>query len=163
MKLPLLTTLFALTCLTSAAWPGFPHTVSGRWIRDATGKNVTYAGTNWPGHTDVMIPEGLQYQSIASIVSKIKSIGMNVIRLTFAIQMIDEITTNGGKDITLQRAFVQALGQTNGTRVLSMMLAKNPEFNASTTRLEVCHGGAGFFGVRSADEGDRSSTPSPPS
>lgn len=120
-----------------AAWPNTPHVTSGRWIRDATGANVTYAGTNWPGATDVMIPEGLQYQSVQTIVTKIKSLGMNVIRLTYAIQMIDEIFSNGGKDITLQKAFVQALGQTNGTRVLNQVLAKNPTFNASTTRLEV--------------------------
>lgn len=120
-----------------AAWPNTPHVTSGRWIRDATGANVTYAGTNWPGAADVMIPEGLQYQSVATIVTKIKSLGMNTIRLTYAIQMIDEIYTNGGKDITLQRAFVQALGQTNGTRVLNQVLAKNPTFSASTTRLEV--------------------------
>ena len=125
-----------------AGWPNTPHVTSGRWIRDSTGANITYAGTNWPGHTDVMIPEGLQYQSIETIVTKVKSLGMNTIRLTYAIQMIDEIYTNSGKDITLQKAFVQALGQTNGTRVLNQMLAKNPNFNTSTTRLEVCSGSA---------------------
>jgi len=120
-----------------AAWPNTPHVTSGRWVRDATGKNITYAGTNWPGHADVMIPEGLQYQSIATIVTRIKSLGINVIRLTYAIQMIDEIYANGGKDITLQKAFVQALGQTNGTKVLNQVLAKNPSLSASTTRLQV--------------------------
>lgn len=120
-----------------AAWPNAPFVTSGRWILDASGKNVTYAGANWPGHADVMIPEGLQYQSIASIVQKIKSIGMNAVRLTFAIQMVDEIYANGGKDVAIQKAFVQALGQTNGTRVLNQVLAKNPQFSASTTRLQV--------------------------
>ncbi|KAK1760309.1 glycoside hydrolase superfamily [Echria macrotheca] len=120
-----------------AAWPNTPHVTSGRWVKDATGTNITYAGTNWPGAADVMIPEGLQYQSIATIVTKIKSLGMNAIRLTYAIQMIDEIYSNGGKDVTLQKAFVQALGQTNGTRVLNQVLTKNPSFSASTTRLEV--------------------------
>jgi hypothetical protein len=120
-----------------AGWPNGPFVTSGRWILDATGKNLTYAGTNWPGHNDVMIPEGLQYQSIETIVQKVKSLGMNAVRLTFAIQMIDEIYSNGGQDITIQRAFVQALGQANGTRVLNQVLAKNPRFNASTTRLQV--------------------------
>ncbi|KAG7284795.1 hypothetical protein NEMBOFW57_009407 [Staphylotrichum longicolle] len=120
-----------------AAWPNGPFVTSGRWILDASGKNLTYAGTNWPGHADVMIPEGLQYQSIETIVQKIKSIGMNAVRLTFAIQMIDEIYANNGKDITLQKAFVQALGQANGTRVLNQVLAKNPRFTPSTTRLQV--------------------------
>ncbi|KAL2150446.1 hypothetical protein VTH82DRAFT_7009 [Thermothelomyces myriococcoides] len=120
-----------------ADWPNGPLVTSGRWILDASGKNITYAGTNWPGHNDVMIPEGLQYQSIESIVEKVKSLGMNAVRLTFAIQMIDEIYDNGGEDITIEKAFVQALGQTNGIKVLNQVLEKNPQFNASTTRLQV--------------------------
>lgn len=128
-------------------WPNRPFVTSGRTIRDTTGASVTYAGVNWPGHGEVMIPEGLQYQSIASIVSKIGKgpggIGMNAIRLTFAIQMIDEIYANGGKDITLQKAFTQGLGQVNGTRVLNQVLAKNPQFTANTTRLEVFDAVAG--------------------
>ncbi|KAH6845668.1 glycoside hydrolase superfamily, partial [Chaetomium sp. MPI-CAGE-AT-0009] len=84
-----------------------------------------------------MIPEGLQYQSIETIVEMVKSLGMNTVRLTFAIQMVDEIYANGGQDITIQKAFVQALGQANGTRVLNQVLAKNPRFSASTTRLQV--------------------------
>ena len=119
------------------AWPNGPFVTSGRWIVDASGKNLTYAGTNWPGHADVMIPEGLQYQSIETIVQKIKSVGMNAVRLTFAIQMVDEIYTNGGTDVTLQTAFTQALGQANGAKVLAQLLAKNPRFTASTTRLQV--------------------------
>ncbi|KAG4216890.1 hypothetical protein PC116_g34629 [Phytophthora cactorum] len=84
-----------------------------------------------------MIPDGLQYQSIESIVSKIKSVGMNAIRLTYAIQMIDEIYSNNGKDTTVKDSFTKALGQTNGPKVYSQFLAKNPSFNDSTTRLQV--------------------------
>lgn len=120
-----------------ASWPNGPFVTAGRWIHDASGNNLTYAGTNWPGHNDVMIPEGLQYQSIETIVQKVKSLGMNTIRLTFAIEMIDDIYANGGVDVTIQKAFVQALGQANGTRVLNQVLTKNPRFSASTTRLQV--------------------------
>jgi len=119
------------------AWPNGPFTTSGRDILDASGKNVTMAGANWPGAADVMIPEGLQFQSVETIVTKIKSIGMNAIRLTYAIQMIDEIYANGGKDITLDKAFTQALGAANGSKVLKQVLAKNPSFTAQTTRLQV--------------------------
>ena len=122
-----------------SAWPNGPLVTDKRWVRDASGVNVTYAGANWPGAADVMIPEGLQYQSVEFIVSKMKSVGMNAIRLTYAIQMIDEIYANGGKDITIQKAFVQALGAANGAKVLAQVLAKNPSFTASTTRLEVGH------------------------
>jgi hypothetical protein len=122
-----------------AAWPNGPLNTSGRWILNASGKNVTYAGTNWPGHGEAMIPEGLQYQSIQNIVTKIKSVGMNAVRLTYAIEMIDQIYDNGGKDIDLKTAFTAALGQTNGTIILNRVLANNPGFTASTTRLQVRH------------------------
>lgn len=104
---------------------------------DASNNTVKYAGTNWPGHGEAMVPEGLQYQSIATIVSDIKSLGMNVIRLTYAIEMIDQIYDNDGQDIRLDTAFTEALGSTNGTKVLNQVLANNPEFTAASTRLEV--------------------------
>ncbi|KAF2704288.1 glycoside hydrolase family 5 protein [Pleomassaria siparia CBS 279.74] len=90
-------------------FPNVPFKTSKRWIIDSTGANFTYIGVNWPGAADVMIPEGLQYASIASIVSKIKSLKMNSVRLTFAIEMIDDIKDNGG-DVTIQKAFTKALG-----------------------------------------------------
>lgn len=81
------------------------------------------------------IPEGLQYQSIESIVSMIKSLGMNVIRLTYAIEMVDDIFSN--KNSTLSAALDNALGSVNGSIVLQQILSHNPSFTASTTRLEV--------------------------
>ncbi|KAK4187658.1 endoglucanase E1 [Podospora australis] len=129
--------ILSLASAVSAIWPNGPLVTDGRYIRDTTGKNLTYAGTNWPGHGEVMVPEGLQYQSIETIVARIKSVGMNAIRLTFAIQMIDEIYANGGQDITLQKAFTQGLGQANGVKILNQVLAKNPRFTAQTTRLQV--------------------------
>ncbi|KAI1661843.1 glycoside hydrolase family 5 protein [Daldinia decipiens] len=118
------------------SWPYGPLVTSGRDMKNARGENVVYAGANWPGHGEVMIPDGLRYQSIETIVSKIKSVGMNSIRLTYAIQMIDEIYSNG-KDTTVKDSFTKALGQTNGPKVYKEFLAKNPSFNDSTTRLQV--------------------------
>lgn len=131
-----------LPAALSAAVPSIaaistPFTTNKQWIQDSTGKNFTYAGVNWPGAGEVMIPEGLQYQSIASIVSKIKSIKMNSVRLTFAIEMIDNIKDNGG-DVTVQNAFTKALGSTNGPKVYQQFISKNPQFNDKTTRLQVC-------------------------
>lgn len=83
----------------------------------------------------VQIPEGLQYQSIESIVSMIKSLGMNVVRLTYAIEMVDDIFSN--KNSTLSAALDNALGSVNGSIVLQQILSHNPSFTASTTRLEV--------------------------
>lgn len=132
---PTLAGLFSLAAAQS--WPNGPFTTSGRDIVDASGNVVTFAGANWPGAADVMIPEGLQYQSVATIVAQIKSAGMNVIRLTYAIQMIDQIYDNGGVDVPISTAFVEALGEENGTAVYQEVLAANPDFSESITRLEV--------------------------
>ncbi|GAW22531.1 hypothetical protein ANO14919_120700 [Xylariales sp. No.14919] len=120
-----------------ASWPNGPLVTSGRWINDATGAKITYIGANWPGSLDTMIPEGLQYQSIETLVSKIKSLGMNTVRLTYAIEMIDQYYDNGEKDVTIQTAFVDALGQDNGMAVYDKVVANNPSFGAETTRLQV--------------------------
>jgi hypothetical protein len=117
-----------------ASWPNVPLTTSGRWIQDSTGEVLTYAGVNWPGAADTMIPEGLQYQSIETIVGKIKSLGMNVIRLTFAIEMIDDIYSGG--DVTLETSFNNALGS-SGLSVYNDVLRNNPSFTSSTTRLQI--------------------------
>lgn len=127
--------LFSLVAAQS--WPNGPFTTSGRDILDASGNVVTYAGANWPGAADVMIPEGLQYQSVANIVAQIKSAGMNVIRLTYAIELIDQIYENGGVDVPISTAFVDALGEENGTAVYQEVLTANPDFAENITRLEV--------------------------
>ena len=119
----------------ASSWPNAPFTTSGRDMKNSAGETVVYAGVNWPGAADAMIPEGLQYQSVSSIMSKIKSLGMNVIRLTYANEMIDDIYAN--VDSSLKTALIQALGETNGTKVLGEILKNNPSFTANTTRLEV--------------------------
>lgn len=121
----------------TAAFPNLPFVTDGPNIVDTTGASLKFAGTNWPGHGQVMIPEGLQYQSIETIVAGIKSLGMNIVRLTFAIEMVDEIYANGGEDIDLSTAFISALGDQNGPAVLADVLANNPQFTEQTTRLEV--------------------------
>lgn len=131
----LLTGFFALGA-SAQSWPYGPFTTDGRWIHNTLGQNVTYAGVNWPGAADTMLPEGLQYASIADTMTKIKSLGMNVIRLTFAIEMIDQIYENG-KDVAIGDALTDALGATNGSKVLQQILNNNPSFTSNTTRLEV--------------------------
>jgi hypothetical protein len=126
---------FALPSLI-IAFPNAPFVTNKQWVQDSTGSNFTYVGVNWPGAGDVMIPEGLQYQSITSIVSKIKSLRMNHVRLTFAIEMVDDIKDNGG-DVTVQKAFTKALGAANGAKVYQQVIKNNPSFNDSTTRLQV--------------------------
>lgn len=66
---------------TRASWPDLPFKVSGRNILSASGSNVVYVGTNWPGHGESMLPEGLNYNSIENIVGLIKSLDMNAVRV----------------------------------------------------------------------------------
>ena len=118
-------------------WPNGPFTTSGRWITDASGVNVTYAGVNWPASADAMIPEGLQYQSIEDIVSRIKNLSMNSIRLTYATEMVDQIYDNEDRDVTVYDALVDAMGEQDGPAVYDKIAGNNPSFNRETTRLEV--------------------------
>lgn len=97
---------------------------------------MTFAGANWPGSLLPMVPEGLQHASVDSIAQQIASLGMNVIRLSYATEMIDEIYQNG-HDTNLKTTFVNALGETNGTKIYQDVLKHNPQFTSSTTRLEV--------------------------
>ncbi|PSR87116.1 glycoside hydrolase superfamily [Coniella lustricola] len=125
------------TATTATPFPNGPFTTNASTILGADGSPFVYAGVNWPGAEVVMIPEGLQYQSIATIVSKIQSLGMNTIRLTYATEMIDQVYSNGLKDIPIKTAFVKALGVDEGMRVFQQVVARNPEFNEDTTRLQV--------------------------
>jgi hypothetical protein len=133
----LLTVLtFVLSFVVSL--PNLPLSTSGRWIIDSNGKTVTYAGVNWPGHMAAMIPEGLQYQSIESIVGKIKSLGMNSIRLTYATELVDTLLDRGNLgDVPIRDTLVKALGQSNGSEVFKKILKNNPQFSEQTTRLQV--------------------------
>ncbi|KAL4899012.1 hypothetical protein BDW74DRAFT_120492 [Aspergillus multicolor] len=138
MKLPtlphsLLGLLALLTPVTSQLH--LPLTVSSRWILDSTGETVTFAGANWPGAGEAMIPEGLQYASIASTLGKLKSIGMNTIRLTFPTQLVDEIYEKG-VDTSIHDSLINALGVTNGTRVFNQITTHNPAITNTTTRLQ---------------------------
>jgi hypothetical protein len=121
-----------------ASWPDLPFKASGRDIVSSSGSKVVYAGVNWPGAADTMLPEGLQYNSVAGIVSLIKSLDMNVVRLTFAIEMVDDIYDDS-PDQSLQATLVKALGQANGTTILDQILEQNPDFTPEMTRLEVCY------------------------
>lgn len=133
--------LFSSTCVASIppvrrAPLNLPLSTKGRDVIDADGDVFFYKATNWPGHQEIMIPEGLQYSSIKDIVSWFPKLGLNSVRLTFAIEMIDDYYSNSPNQ-TLEKSVTNALGQVNGTRVLNQILAKNPQFKKNTTRLQV--------------------------
>ncbi|KAL8895648.1 MAG: hypothetical protein Q9207_008080 [Kuettlingeria erythrocarpa] len=95
------------------------------------------AGVNWPAAGETMVPEGLQYASIPDIITKIKSIGMNVIRLTWAVQMVDDIFDLPGGDVKIRKSFNDALGERNGTIVYDAIMKNNPTLDPEITRLGV--------------------------
>jgi endoglucanase len=133
--------LASSTCLASIpqvrrASSILPLSTKGRDVIDANGDVFHYKATNWPGHQEIMIPEGLQYSSVSDIVSWFPKLGLNSVRLTFAIEMIDEYYSNSPNQ-TLEKSVINALGQVNGTKVLNQILAKNPQFRRNTTRLQV--------------------------
>ncbi|CAN8095961.1 unnamed protein product [Discula destructiva] len=112
--------IFAFTTAaerTCQSWPNGPFRTNQSSIVGADGARVTYAGVNWSGASETMVPEGLQYQSIETIVGRIKSLGMNAIRLTYATEMIDQIYDHDMIDVPLKTAFTNALGVDNGTQI----------------------------------------------
>lgn len=84
-----------------------------------------------------MIPEGLEWKSVDDILDDVASVGFNFIRMGYAIQMIDEIYSRNGTDVSLLTSLTTALGPTNGTRVAQAMLTHNPSWTPATTRFEI--------------------------
>lgn len=121
----------------SSPFPNGPFTTKDSQVYGANGQRVTYAGVSWPGAERTMVPEGLQYQSIQDIVSKIKSLGMNAVRLTYASEMVDQIYDEHLRDVPVHQTFVNRLGHQNGSQVFDKILANNPSFARDITHIEV--------------------------
>ncbi|TVY13839.1 hypothetical protein LARI1_G008111 [Lachnellula arida] len=75
-----------------------------------------------------MIPEGLGLQSIQNIVSKLSETGFNAVRLTFAIETVDDILDNGG-DVTLSDTLTEK--QTGHHSPASVSATSSPPNNRS--------------------------------
>lgn len=63
---------------------------------------------------------------------------MNVIRLTFSIELVDQYYSKG-KDTPILESFQTALGTANGQTIFNKVIANNPSFSTSTTRLQVSY------------------------
>ncbi|KAF7194923.1 Glycosyl hydrolase 5 family protein [Pseudocercospora fuligena] len=129
--------MFSRQEMSSSAWPYGPFSTKGRDIINSKGEAVTWAGVNWPGSGETMVPEGLEFSSVGDILDLVKSVGFNFIRLTYAIEMVDQIYERNGSDVGLEIAMINALGYENGTKVTKEMVAKNPGWSKDTTRFEV--------------------------
>ncbi|KAI6893504.1 Exo-beta-1,3-glucanase [Hortaea werneckii] len=119
------------------SWPYGPLSTRGRDIVNTKGDVVTWAGVNWPGSGETMVPEGLEWSSVDEILDMIQSVGFNFIRLTYAVEMVDQIYASDGDDVPLDIAMINGLGYANGTKVTREMVAKNPGWTKDTTRFEV--------------------------
>jgi hypothetical protein len=84
-----------------------------------------------------MIPEGLEFRSAAEILDEIAAVGWNMIRFGYATEMVDQIYDRGGEDVSLEVALVTALGHTNGSRITSEIIRRNPKWTRDTTRFEL--------------------------
>lgn len=99
---------------SSSSWPYGPFSTQGRDIVNTKGEAITFAGINWPGSGESMVPEGLEWSSIEDILSQVQSVGFNFIRLTYAIEMVDQIYERNGSDVGLEITMINALGYENG-------------------------------------------------
>jgi hypothetical protein len=122
-----------LYLLFSCSYALLPLSTSGPNLVDPKGNRIVYSGVNWPGHLDAMIPEGLQYRSVEQIVTTIKNLGMNVVRLTYATEMVDDALV-GRSDA--KAGLVRALGEKNGL-VVWRNIAQRNGWRDGMTRLQV--------------------------
>lgn len=94
----------------------------GGVVIDTHAKEVTLAGINRSGSLTLMIPEGLHYAAAGDILAKLKGIGINAVRHTFIIEMVDQILARG-HDVSLAGAAIDALGEKDDKTVLADILA----------------------------------------
>jgi endoglucanase len=100
--------LFALSALVvfwspraAMAAPAFPLHTQGQWIVDSNGTRVHLNAFNWYGAegTDFVV-EGLEAQPLTSIVSAIKGLGFNAVRLLWSNQMVETNPVVGSYALT---------------------------------------------------------------
>lgn len=74
----------------SVSTSGYWHTWGNR-ILDSNGLPVRIAAVNWFGMEDSFyVPAGLDVQPLAAIISRIKALGFNCIRLPFSNQLVEQ-------------------------------------------------------------------------
>jgi endoglucanase len=120
------------------------HT-SGRYIYNSSGAHVHLSGVNWYGaeSTDYVVG-GLQKQSLSEIVSQIKSLGFNVVRLPWSNEMYESnpvvpdyalaanASLEGEHALTIYQAVVNAL-TSDGIMVILDNHNSNAEWCCSTS------------------------------
>lgn len=77
--------LLLVPLAAAASLPPLPLHTSSRWILDANNHRVKLRCTNWAGHMETHLPEGLHHKSVDHITSWIAAQGFNCVRLTYSI------------------------------------------------------------------------------
>ncbi|KAF7981816.1 hypothetical protein HWV62_31933 [Athelia sp. TMB] len=108
-----------------------PLHTSGRWIVDSSQKRVKLRCTNWAGHLETNVPEGLQHQPVDTISAWIAANGFNCVRLTYSIDMAL------GPNVLVSDSFNQAAAKTGATNasfaaLYSSAIEKNPFLTSAT-------------------------------
>ncbi len=122
---------------TPSGWPYGPFTSDGRDMKNAKGQAVTWVGVNWPMSGETMVFEGLEHAPAEKILDMLVDVGFNQIRAGYAIEQINQVYDNGGKDVALQDAMVRALGKENGTRVANGIVKNNPSLKLTSGLFDV--------------------------
>lgn len=98
--------VLAVLCLggvaaKAAAAPAFPLHTSGQYIVDSNGTRVHINAFNWYGSEGQdFVVEGLQAQPLSNIVSTIKGMGFNAVRLLWSNQMVESNPVVGSYALT---------------------------------------------------------------
>jgi endoglucanase len=95
--------LLFIACFPRAAMaaPAFPLHTQGQWIVDSNGARVRLNAFNWYGAEGAdFVVEGLEAQPLTSIVSTIKGLGFNAVRLLWSNQMVETNPVVGNYALT---------------------------------------------------------------
>ena len=117
--------------LSSVAHSTVLHT-SSRWILDSSNTRVKLRCVNWAGASETRIPEGLQWQPVATIASWIASSGFNCVRLTYSIDMA--LDPNESVSSAFSSAASSTGAGTTLTNLYTTAVGKNPWLSTATTR-----------------------------
>ena len=86
--------VFAPSAEAAVTRYAFPLSANGSQIIDSNGTVAQMRCANWPGHIDLMLPEGLQWAPIATIVDSLVGTDVfNCIRFTYAVDLFYEGST----------------------------------------------------------------------
>lgn len=80
----------------SKSWGNMPLSTRGSEILDQNGRTVVLRGVNWFGlETDIHAPHGLWARDYKDLLAQVKTLGYNLIRLPFSVQMLKDSKVSG--------------------------------------------------------------------